>query len=309
MKAAFLKRVGSVFDGSDVTIERKETFLGYALILPSVIAVSIVILYPLIYNVYLSFVTIPLDPTLSPEWVGVAHYVELFNSSEYWSALQTTIVYTLVSDVLATAGGLFVALLLNREFRGQRVVRSLILLPYIAPVIAVAFTWRWALNPLRGYIPYLLTDVLNVVNEFSVLSDPDLAIWGAIAFAAWKYFPFAYLFFIARVQSIDDSMYEAAKIDGASKFAQFKDITLPELKSAIGAVFLIRWIWQFNVFADVWLLTHRVVTLPVYTYQTAFSNYERGLGAAISITLIIVLMFLLVLYSRYALAEDVEGVS
>jgi multiple sugar transport system permease protein len=279
------------------TLEEKEQLLGYGLILPSILLVSLIILYPLGYNIYLSFHEVPLAPGEEPTFVAVEHYTSLLSDSAFWEALYNTIIFTFFSDLLATAGGLIAALLLNRAFRGRRLVRGLMLLPYVAPIIAVAFAWRWMLDPLFGIVPYFLNSVLSLnLGTVDLLGNSDTAIWSVIIFDAWRYFPFAFLMLIARVQAIPEEMYEAARIDGAGWLAQFKDITLPELKYILATVFLLRWIWNFNKFADVWLLTRQVTTLPIFTYQTAFANFELGLGAAISMILFLFLISFVLIY-------------
>jgi multiple sugar transport system permease protein len=284
------------------TIEEKEALLGYALIAPSLLLIAAVILYPVLYNVYLSFTVVPLTPGEAPQWIGLGHYYSLFQSSQFWSALRTTVVFTFFSTTLATLGGLGAALLFNRAFRGRRYIRGLVLLPYVAPLISVAFVWRFMLDPLYGIVPYFGSDVLGLYGgNIDLLSNGDTALWTVVFIDAWRYFPFAFLMLIARVQAIPGDMYEAAKIDGASLLAQFKDITLPELKYILATVFLLRWIWNFNKFADIWLLTRRVDTLPIYAYKVAFANYQHGQAAAISMVLFLALIVFVLAYVAWAL--------
>jgi multiple sugar transport system permease protein len=287
----------SVVGGEELTLKQKEALLGYALIAPAILLVAAVILYPVLYNIYLSFTRVPLSPDQNPVWIGLQHYQILLSSTEFWSALKNTLVFTFFSDTLATIAGLGAALLFNRKFRGRRLARGLMLLPYVAPLIAVAYIWQWLFDPLYGLFPWLFSDVLHLYGgEIDLLNNGKTALSMVIAFDTWRYFPFAFLMLIARVQSIPQDMYEAAKIDGAGKIAQFKDITLPELKYVIATVFLLRWIWNFNKFSDIWLLTREVNTLPIYAYQTAFSNYNMGQAAAISMILFVALMSFVLLY-------------
>ncbi|XVH31904.1 carbohydrate ABC transporter permease [Haloferacaceae archaeon DSL9] len=284
------------------TIEEKEALLGYALIAPSLLLIAAVILYPVLYNVYLSFTVVPLTPGAAPEWIGLDHYRTLASSGEFWGALRTTVVFTFLSTTLATLGGLGAALLFNRTFRGQRFARGMILLPYVAPLISIAFVWRFMLDPLYGVVPYLLSDVLGLyAGDIDLLASSRTALWTVVFVDAWRYFPFAFLMLIARVQAIPRDMYEAAKIDGASRFAQFKDITLPELKYILATVFLLRWIWNFNKFADIWLLTRQVDTLPIYAYKVAFANYQHGQAAAISMVLFVALVGFVLIYVAWVL--------
>lgn len=268
--------------------QRRETLLGIALILPSVLLISAVVLYPIVYNVYLSFTTVPLNPNVAPTWVGISNYVDLVTSPRFWQAFRTTIVFTVGSTVLSTLVGLGVALLFDREFRGRRLARGLVLLPHVTPIIAVAFVWQFMLSPLWGAIPNVLAEWGLYGAEAGLLSRRSTALPTVIVFSAWRNFPFAFLLFVARLQAIPESMYEAARIDGAGAVAQFKDITLPELKGTVAIVVLLRFIWEFNAFAQVWLLTKQVLTLPIFAYQTAFANFEQGLGAAISLLLFVV---------------------
>lgn len=294
--------MGTLTRSGERTVEEKEALLGYALIVPSLLLIAAVILYPVLYNVYLSFTVVPLTPNESPQWIGLGHYYSLFESGQFWAALRTTVVFTFFSTTLATLGGLATALLFNRAFRGRRYVRGLVLLPYVAPLISVAFVWRFMLDPLYGIGPYLGSDVLGLyAGDIDLLSNGRSSLWTVVFIDAWRYFPFAFLMLIARVQAIPGDMYEAAKIDGASRLAQFKDITLPELKYILATVFLLRWIWNFNKFADIWLLTRRVTTLPIYAYKVAFANYQHGQAAAISMVLFMALIVFVLAYVAWAL--------
>lgn len=281
----------------DASLREKEKILGIALVLPSILLIGIIILYPLAYNFYLSFHDVPLRPGEAPVWNDFAHYEWLLTSSQFWHSLGVTIIFTVGSTLLATTGGLAVSLLLKKEFRGRRLTRGLMLLPYVAPIIAVAFTWRWMLNTTFGIVPYVFRQLgLTELGSMTLLSDSQTALIMVIIFDGWRYFPFAFLLIYARVQAIPNELYEAAKIDGAGRWARFKDITLSELWFVLATVFLLRWIWNFNKYADVWLLTHEVDVLSVFTYQTAFSNLLQGRAAAISIVLLVFLMTFVLVY-------------
>lgn len=268
--------------------QRRETILGILLILPAVLLIGGVILYPIVYNVYLSFTSVPLNPDQAPTWVGLDNYLGLLSSSRFWGAFSTTLIFTVGSTILSTLVGLAVAMLFDREFRGRRLARGLVLLPHVAPIIAVAFVWQFMLSPLWGTIPNLLAEWGLYTSQTGLLAQSSTALPVVIIFSAWRNFPFAFLLIVARLQAIPQSMYEAARIDGAGPLARFKDITLPELKGTLAIVVLLRFIWEFNAFAQVWLLTRQVLTLPIFAYQTAFANFEQGTGAAISLLLFVI---------------------
>ena len=287
----------------DATIERKDAVLGVLLILPSLLLISVVILYPLLYNIYLSFQSVPLQG--SPTWVGLENYSWLLNNNEFWASLQRTVGFAVVSSVLATGGGLLATLLLRRQFPGRRFVRGLTLLPFVIPIVAIAFSWRWMFNPIYGVVPHWL-GILGFaeLSQQSLLSESGTALWTLSLYEGWRYFPFAFLLIFARAQAIPGDVYEAARIDGASRFAQFKDITLPELKFIIATVLLLRIVWGFNTFAEVWLVTQEFEVLSVFTYETAFTTFQLGHGAAISVILFAILVIFVVTYVTTLMREE-----
>ena len=280
----------------ELTIEQKEMLLGYVLVIPSLLLIGTIIAYPLVYNAYLSFTEVPLNPALSAEWVGLENYRSLLNSANFWEAFRTTILFTFFSDLIALVIGLGAALVLNRDFRGRRLVRGLVLLPFITPVIAVTFTWRWIFAPVYGAYSLVYTTLMGVSTAPDLLGQSGTAVWVVILYSSWRYYPFAFLMLIARLQAIPEEMYEAARIDGAGRLAQFRAITFPEIKYLLGTVFLLRWVWNFNTYADVWLVSTNVQTLPVFTYQTAFATFEQGMASAISMILFVFLMVFVFLY-------------
>lgn len=289
--------LGGLFDG-DYTIRQKEILLGYALILPSVVLLAITLVYPVAYNVYLSFTEVPLAPDESPTWVGLENYANIVSNPDFVDAAINTLVFTLFSDLGATVLGLGVALLFTREFRGDGLVRGVILLPYIAPLIASAFVWQWMWHPLYGVGTFLFGDVLGVIGSNANIRD---SLPMVIVYESWRYFPFAFLLILARLRSIPDELYEAAKVDGAGRIARFKDVTLPELKFVLATVFLLRWIWNFNIFADVWLFTKDVPVLGTFVYLSGFSNYNQGEAAAVANLMVIALLVLATVYVKYVI--------
>lgn len=282
----------------ELTIRQKEIFLGYALILPSVLLVAATLVYPLLYNFYLSFTQVPLTPAESPVWVGTQNYVDLVTDPDFLTALRNTFIFTLFSDVGATLVGLGVALLFTKDFFGKRLARGLVLLPYIAPLIASAFVWRWMWDPTYGIAAYFFADVLGLYDSAADLRNSVTMI---IVFESWRYFPFAFLLILARLQSIPEDLYEAARIDGAGRWARFRDITVPEIKYVVATVFLIRWIWNFNVFADVWLFTRDVPILGTYVYVTGFNQFNQGIAAATSMIMLVFLMLFVLVYVKWVI--------
>ena len=228
-----------------------------------------------------------------------------------WGAAVTSVVYSFTSTALTVAVGLVAALLLNRPFRGRGVARATFLIPYVAPIISVAFVWRWILDPRPSGV---LNDVLLKLGlidlPIAYLAERGLALFIVIIFEAWRYFPFAMLMILARLQAIDETLYEAAQVDGANTWAKFLYITLPELRYILGAIFLLRLMWTFNKFDDIFLLTgggFGTKVLPVLTYEFSFRLFDFGRGASTSMILLAILIVFMIIYVFTVMRNVDEG--
>ena len=174
------------------------------------------------------------------------NFREVFDAREFWAVIWATLFYTVVGTFGALIVGLFAALLLNKSFRGQGVLRGLYLFPYVAPVIAVAFTWVILLDPFSGSVNALLVQMGVTESSINFFGERPLALIMVTVFEIWRYFPLSFLFILARMQSIDHDMYEAADIDGASPFQKFRYLSLPMLMGILSVLFLLRFIWTFK---------------------------------------------------------------
>jgi multiple sugar transport system permease protein len=215
-----------------------------------------------------------------------------------------TFLYVILSTVGTTLAGLGVATVMNREFPLRGLVRSLILFPYVAPVISVVFAWQFFFDPVNGIFMHTLVEQLGWVSErFNLIRDPQNALWVLIVFNIWKNFPFSYLMILSRLQAIDANLYEAAEIDGANGWQKFRHITVPELYFVVGALMLLRFIWNFNKFEEVFLLTGtNIKTLPIYTYFKAFiGTMELGDASALALIQFILLLGIIILYVKRVL--------
>ncbi|GAI68442.1 unnamed protein product [marine sediment metagenome] len=206
-------------------------------------------------------------------------------------ALKATIIYSFLGSILSIALGLAASLLLNRKFKGRGLVRAIFLFSYVAPVVSVAFIWKWLLNPVNGVISWALMSSGIWSEPVAMLSQRGWAMFIVILFQGWRYFPFAMLMILARLQAIPNELYEAADIDGANIIKKFFYITIPELKYVLGTLFLLRLMWTFNKFDDIYLLTSGAAgtkVLPVLTYEFSFGMLNFGLGSATSMFLFII---------------------
>lgn len=264
-------------------LERAEARFGWKLVAPTIIVLGLLILYPLIYNIYLSFFDVQLNG--SKTFVGTANYLKLLSNPDYYSAIGTTGLYLLGTVVGTTVLGLAMALLLKEPFAGRGLVNAAIMLPYVAPVISVVFGWQFLFDPISGVVNYLMVDILGLWNERNnLIGDPDSALWVVIIFDVWKHAPIAYMLILSKLVSISRDQYEAASIDGYGPIGRFFHVTLPELHFVLATVILLRLIWNLNRFEDVFLLAPNVETLPIFTYYQAFTGViDQGLAAATSV--------------------------
>lgn len=283
-------------------VKQREARLGYWLILPTLILIVGLIFYPTCYNLWLSLHKVNISPTKPNVFVGFGHYLKVLTDLEFWSAFRASIIFTVTTVLGTTLLGLGVALLLNKEFKGRSIVRGIILLPYVAPVISLVFGWKYLFHPVFGIANYVLVDLFHFLPEhLNWVESPQFAIYMVILFNIWRNFPFSFLMILAELQSIPTALYEAAEIDGATEWQKFVHITLPALRYVMGALVILRTIWNFYKFDEIYLLSSSVVTVPVYVYEKAFSNFNFGEGAAITTILFIFVMSFILYYVRKVL--------
>ncbi len=283
------------------SLQRQEARFGRALILPAVIVIGGLIIYPLFYNLYLSFFDVHLQG--GNVFLGLKNYTDVLSDISFWQSVLTTFIYVVGTTLGTTLVGLLVALVMNREFPLRGLVRSLVLLPYIAPVISVVFAWQFIFDPVNGIFMHWTVEALHIFDaRFNLIGNPQTAVLVAILFNIWKNFPFAYLMILSKLQSINTTYYEAAEIDGASPWQKFRFVTIPELSFVIGAIVILRVIWNFNKFEEIYLLTENVKVLSVYTYFKAFTGaMEQGQGAALALIQFLLLLGFILVYVKRVL--------
>lgn len=223
----------------------------------------------------------------------LANFAAIFDARDFFSVLWATIFYTVFGTVGALVAGLIAALLLNQSFRGRGVLRGLFLFPYVAPVIAAAFTWVTLFDPFSGSANALLIQLGFTDGPINFFGERPLALIMVTVFEIWRYFPLSFLFILARMQAVDTDIFEAANMDGASPFQKFRYLLLPQLFGILSVLFLLRFIWTFNKFDDIFLLTGGNAgtrTLTVNVYEQAFAVADIGAGAAVAMVIFLCLL-------------------
>ncbi len=287
------------------SLRAQESRLAWLLTSPTALIVFGLIIFPAIFSIWISFHDVTLrnlNDVFHAPFVGLQNYRRVIGDFAFPEAVINSVVYSVSSTVLTVLIGLIAALLLNRPFRARGAVRALFLFPYVAPIVSVAFVWRWILDPRPSGVLNDILMRLGLINApIAYLSTRGLALLLVIVFEAWRYFPFAMLMILARLQAIDRTLYEAASVDGAGVWHKFRSITIPELRYVLGAVFLLRLIWTFNKFDDIYLMTgggFGTNVLPVLTYQFSFGAFNFGKGAATAMILLGILVLFLLIYAN-----------
>jgi len=289
-------------------LEREYSILGIMLIAPTVIVFCGVIVYPLVSAIYLSLFDI-FTPTLEGEWVGLGNYRTLLGKGEFWMALRTNLIWTVGTLTLQILFGVGMALVLHQNIWFRSLARSLILFPYFVSTVVAVLVWKWLFNDLYGIMNHLLMTAGLIDFPIDYLGTMPNAMISVILVGAWKYFPFVVIAVLARLQTIPDQLYEAARIDGAGPISRFFDITLPQLREVLVVIIMLRAIWDFKEFDLIFLLTGggpvtSTQTLPLLVYKEAFKLNQMGMASAYAVLMMLIMLVFMLLYIRKTRSEE-----
>lgn len=293
---------------------------AYAMVLPVVVVIGVLVLLPLVQGVYYSFTNINeatianpiLDRPATYEWVGLTNYLNVLSGDpsygDFWAVLVRTLVWTFASVFFHYVIGLGLAVLLNRRIAGRGLYRVLLILPWAVPAFISAFAWKYMFNAQYGIINQLLGSI--GLPQPVWLGQSDLALVAVIIVNIWLGVPFMMVALLGGLQSIPGELYEAAEIDGASAWQRFRNITLPGLRSVSSTVVLLGTIWTFNMFAVIYLVTGGINPntriLVIYAFERFFSGASRDYAIA-STYGVLILSLLLVFASGYRRALRKQG--
>jgi len=262
-------------------------FVPYLLILPSVLIFTVFILVPVIWVLYLSMTNYSM--LQAPQWVGLKNFSRLLQDTIFHRALLNTTWYWVGTVVPGMAVGMILASLLTMKLRGLAVFRALIYLPGVISSVAVAMTWLWLLDPLQGPVNRLLGAF--GIDGYNWLQDPHTSLGSVIVIGIWTGMGYAMIVFLAGIQGIPESLYEAAGLDGASGIRKFWYITLPLLKPMTLFLFITATIRSFQVFDLVYILTgggpaNSSTTIVTQIVGASFQEYRMGYASAMAVFLL-----------------------
>jgi multiple sugar transport system permease protein len=281
---------------------RREALFAALLVAPTLLWLGATLLYPLASSAALSLENVRIIGSAG-RFVGLANYLTVLSAPAFWLALGRSVVWVAGNAVAQTVLAMASALILEQTFPGVRVARTWIVLTWIVPTIVIVIVWRWLLSTSGGMINPILIELGAIRQPVGFFSSSASAMTTLILINSWRWFPFIAVMLLAGLQRIPGELYEAAAIDGASRFARFRRITLPLLQPTLFVLMVIGTLLSFNVFDIVWLLTgggpaDATTTLPILIYRTAFKGYRLSEAAAMSVVATLLLMGLAILAVR-----------
>ena len=279
-----------------MTSRQKDRIFLSVILAPALLILCLTIFIPIIRTLEISFLDMHLINMEKSYWNNFNNYKDIFSTDEFSIAFKNTVVFAFCVVGLQFILGMILALILNKEIRFRRLLRSVILIPWIVPILVTGLLWMWIFQAEYGVMNFILIklSIFDIPQKWT--ADMNLALPSVMIAALWRQLPFMATMLLAGMQGIPVEMYEAATIDGANKLRMFYHITLPFLRNVIQTVTLVAIIENFKMFPLFWVMTKggplmATTTLAVYSYQTAFVGLNLGKGAAIGVVWVIILIF------------------
>jgi multiple sugar transport system permease protein len=285
---------------------RSERQLGWMLCAPAVIAMLLVTAYPIGYAIVLSVQEVDLRFPDEGGWAGLSNYESVLTSGLWWQDLFNTLFITVISVAIELALGMIIALVMYRAIFGRGLVRTAVLIPYGIVTVVAAFSWFYAFSPDTGFVnnlPLIADDKAWFGERFSSFAVIIMA-------EVWKTTPFMALLLLAGLTTIDDGLYEAARVDGASAWQRFWRITLPLMKPAILVALLFRTLDAFRIFDTIFIMTRGAQdteSVSILGFNQLISRLNLGLGSAVSVLIFICVLIIAFLFVRGLGVRMAEG--
>ena len=268
--------------------------INLVFVLPAMLIVFLLLVYPIFSSIYFSFTSKNL---IRPyyKWIWFDNFKFVLTNPEFYRAFLNSIKWTILSITGQLLVGFIAALSLNKIPKFSGFYRTLLIIPWAFPAIVIAFSWKWILNDVYGFIPNLLTQLHITKENINFLADPKTAFWIVLFINIWFGAPLFMVNILAALKTIPREQYVAAIVDGASSFQVFRYITIRHIRGVIGLLVVLRTIWVFNNFDLLYLLTgggpsDLTTTLPIYAYKTGWNLKRLGTASAVTILLLLFLM-------------------
>ncbi len=271
----------------------------YLLIIPSFIILTLFFFIPFIETFILSFKSY--QNIYSPDWVGVANYIKLFNSPIFWKTLFNTFLYVFIVVPALIVLPLIIAIVVNQKIKGSNLFKLIIYLPVVVSLVVAGIAWKW-IYANSGILNYLIS--LVQLPAVGWLTDPNIAIFSVMIVTVWKGLGYYMLIYLAALTTIPKDLYEAADIDGASSLNKHLLITIPHLKPTIALVSIISSISGMKIFVEIYVMTkggplNSSKTIVYYIYQRAFENLDLGFASAAGVVLLVITLIFSILNIKF----------
>ncbi len=283
-------------------IVQKDRITGFLFLLPALLVVGSLLLYPVVSSIYYSFTTKHLIKQ-NYDFVGMRNYVRVLTDKEFYHAFFTSVKWTAGSLFGQVLIGFTAALALNRIRKGKGFFRTMLIIPWAFPSIVIALVWKWILNGVYGFIPNLMVKLGLCQTLPQFFSDPNL-VFGTLLFVnIWFGAPLIMVNVLSALQTVPKDQYEAAEIDGATRFQSFMHITVPHIRVVVGLLVVLRTIWVFNNFDTIYLITgggpaDLTQTVPIYAYNLGWGLKQLGRSSAVTVLLLVFLLCICMLYFK-----------
>lgn len=304
--------------GKTLRLNRKrmgDQLFALALVAPTVIMTIMFILIPVVDSVVKSFLNYKVKNIISGKpgvWNNFANYIKLFNSGKMMPAIINTFVFVIGVTIAQFALGMALAIILNSNVKCARLIRSVMMMPWVVPTIISALIWMWLFQPQYGLLKYVVGVVTGgKVTDFAILNNPNTALLGVSVAALWKQIPLTTLLLLSGLQNVPDDILEAATIDGASRAKKFFAIVVPYMKSVISIVVSMSIIANFKQFPLFWTMTGggpngSTTTLAILSYREAFVSNNLGSGAAVTTIWMLLMMIVIFVYNKLFPKEEMD---
>jgi multiple sugar transport system permease protein len=276
---------------------RSERKLAWMLCAPAVLAMLLVTAYPVLYAFVLSLQEVDLRFPDEGGFVGLSNYADVLTSGLWWQGVGNTVFVTVISVAIEFVLGMAIALFMHRAIFGRGAVRTSVLIPYGIVTVVAAFAWQFAFQPDTGFI----NQIGIWAEDKNWFGERGSAFFVIILAEVWKTTPFIALLLLAGLTTIDDGLYEAARVDGANAVQRFFRITLPLMKPAILVALLFRTLDAFRVFDSIFVMTRGSVdteSVSILGYNQLISRLNLGLGSAVSVLIFLMVLFIAFLFVK-----------
>ncbi len=275
----------------------------YLYVSPTLLLLGLTLFVPVLIGIYYSFIHFVVYEPLNRGFAGFENYIKAFNDPIFWLSLRNTVVWTFSSLAFQLLFGLGLALLLVTPFPGQKLYQALVFLPWAVPAFLSGLTWSWLFNPVIGPLAHWAATLGLLPNADNILADPSIALIGPIIANIWFGIPFFAITLLATLTAIPREIYEAAEMDGASSWQQFRFITLPYIAPTIVITALLRTVWIANFSDLIWVMTgggpaDATQITSSYIFTVAYNKLDYGYAAAISVILLVLLILYAVIMLR-----------